>query len=298
MDSDGVRGIATINADGSDFQLVVNPDELREQPRVGAEAPRWTPDHRILFDSNRAGGPDDWHLFLVDAAVGEPRLLTNTTNGSEWYGAFSLDGTQLAYSKGFPTGDPASPIREAGIFLADGNGQNERELTTPTEGTIDEWADFSPDGTQVAFTRHLGGEPGSAQSAIFVVNVDGSGLHSITPASLNALRPRWSPDGERIVFSSNADNFASESANSWIVAADGSGLRQLTFATIPSQGFFPDFSADGEHIVYLNHTGGSGTQDLAILSLNGSAHCILWGGTGHRMAGDMDWGPSPTGPAS
>jgi D-alanyl-D-alanine carboxypeptidase len=289
---DGTQGIAAINADGSDFALVVDPGEVRVQPHGGTEAPRWTPDHRILFSSNRAGGPDDWHLFMTAAAGGEPQQLTSATDAIEYYPAISTDGALLAYGKAIATGDPASPFDDAGIFVSDATGENERQLTVTPPGSIDEWVDFSPDGIQVAFVRHLGGEPGSARSAVYLVNVDGTDLRPITDPELNATRPRWSPDGRLIVFSSNSDNFERESANVWVVAPDGTGLRQLTHQAVPSQAFFPDFSPDGRHIVYINHTAYSGTQDLAITSLDGSATCILYSGRRNHLAGDMDWGPS------
>jgi Tol biopolymer transport system component len=292
LEIDGTKGIATINADGSAFRLVVDPEELREQPQGGAEAPHWTPDGRILFDSNRGGGPDGWHLFQVDATGGEPQQLTFSIDAIEYYGAPSTDGASLVYNKALATGDSAEPYAEAGIFLSDADGGNERQLTAPPAGAFDEWGDFSPDGTRVAFTRHLGGEPGSARGSVFIVNVDGSDLRQVTDPELNALRPRWSPDGRLIVFSSNSDNFESEAANVWVVAPDGTGLRQLTHQAAPSQAFYPDFSDDGQHVVYINHTANSGTQDLAILALDGSATCILYRGTGSRLAGHMDWGAS------
>jgi D-alanyl-D-alanine carboxypeptidase len=289
---DGTPGIATINADGSDFRIIVDPDLLRQQPNGGSEAPRWTPDGRILFDSNLGSAAADANLFLVDATGGEPRQLTDSAGGIEYFASISADGALLAYGKGLATGDPANPHRHLGIHVSDATGQNERQLTMTPDGNLDEWVDFSPDGTQLAFNRQLGGEPGSARSSIYLINVDGTNLRQITDPELNAIRPRWSPDGRLIAFSSNSENFEVENANVWLVAPDGSGLRQLTHQTGLSQAFFPDFSPDGQHIVYINHTANSGTQDLAILALDGSATCILYSGTRSRLANDMDWGPS------
>jgi TolB protein len=179
-----------------------------------------------------------------------------------------------------------------GIFLLDLVDGSKRQLTKPPEGTFNEWPLFSPDGTKVAFSRGLGGEPGSALGSIYVVNVDGTSLQQVTDPALNAIRPRWSPDGRLIAFSSNADNYMAESANVWVVAPEGTGLRQLTFQLGLSQGFFPDWSPDGRHLVFLRHRAGSGTQDLAIIGLDGGEQCTLWTGTGSRLAGDPDWGPT------
>ena len=63
----------------------------------------------------------------------------------------------------------------------------------------------SPDGAKLVFRRDNSRRirPANGQ-AIFVVNVNGSGLRRLTPWSLRATGPDWSPDGSRILFASNA----------------------------------------------------------------------------------------------
>jgi hypothetical protein len=99
-------GIASINADGSGFRMVVESGSGRSQPHAGTEGPHWLPDARILFDSNRAGGPDDWHLFVVDAGGGEPEQLTDDPDRIEFYGAATPDGSTIAHVTAVGTGDP------------------------------------------------------------------------------------------------------------------------------------------------------------------------------------------------
>jgi Tol biopolymer transport system component len=53
---------------------------------------------------------------------------------------------------------------------------------------------ISPDGTQVAFTR-LGGEHG-----LYVINIDGTNERKIFSERTHFLSPKWSPDGQYIVF--------------------------------------------------------------------------------------------------
>jgi hypothetical protein len=55
---------------------------------------------------------------------------------------------------------------------------------------------LSPDGTQIAFTR-IGGNAGG----LYLVNRDGSNERQIYKASEQIMAPKWSPDGQWLVFS-------------------------------------------------------------------------------------------------
>jgi len=287
-------GIATVNADGSDFRQVVAPGPERDQPHSGTEGPRWTPDGRILFDSNRAGGPDDWHVFVTDTAGGEPVQLTGGDDGIEWNGVMSPDGSTIVYAKALTTPDGPAPFGGGGIFASDADGGNERILaavpagTSPEfpEGAQDEWPDISPNGERVVFNRLFTHEGG-----LFVLNMDGTGLTRLVDSDLDPERPRWSPDGQWIVFHSNSGRVQTDSANLWVIAPDGSGLRQLTHESLPGQAWAADWSPDAQHIVFV-HTPTSGPGGLAVIALDGTPTCTLWQGAGTDAGWDPDWGPA------
>ena len=279
------NGIATVNADGTDLRELVQAGDPRGQPHAGTESPRWLPHGGVVFSSNRAGGPDDWHIFIATERGGEPVQLTSGADGIEYHPALSPDGHVLAYGKAVATPESPEPFRDAGIFVSDLRGDGERQLTSAPEGGADEWPDFSPDGQTIAFTRAR-----SEAGGLFVIGLDGEGLTKVVDAELQPYRPRWSPDGSLIVFSSSADQAYSKSANVWVVAPDGSGLRQLTHATGTEQAWAPDWSPDGMHIVFVHQAPRRDATDLEVIGADGSPGCSLLVGSNSASAWDPDWG--------
>ena len=63
--------------------------------------------------------------------------------------------------------------------------------------------------------------------------------------------PNVHPNGERVLFSSNADGHL----NFWTMNLDGSDRKQLTFSA--SQDFWGHWSPDGESIVYASEQDGN-----------------------------------------
>jgi len=64
-----------------------------------------------------------------------------------------------------------------------------RQLTTGFDPAL------SPDGRQVAFTR------GGGENGLYLINIDGSNEHKIFGGRELLRSPKWSPDGQWIVFS-------------------------------------------------------------------------------------------------
>jgi len=85
--------------------------------------------------------------------------------------------------------------------------------------------------------------------AIFAVNDDGTAVTQITPYSVDADAPRWSPDGSRIVYVVRPPGLGCSPADAgcatqiWVMNADGTGQTQL--ATGPTRAAQPDWSSDG-----------------------------------------------------
>lgn len=86
---------------------------------------------------------------------------------------------------------------------------------------------FSPDGTKILFNvGRLNGHPGG----IALINRDGSGLRWLRR---DGHDPSWSPDGKQIVYRLYDIWRIGEPGygDLWIMNADGSGNKQITFST-------------------------------------------------------------------
>ena len=111
-------------------------------------------------------------------------------------------------------------------------------------------ADFSPDGRRIAFCygNVLNDVP---QVAIYIVNVDGTGLTQITHGVFDCV-PRWSPDGSLISFAHQVDR-----TNRTVISTmrpDGSHIHDLT--TDLWGAFSSGFTPDGRHIVWETQQAG------------------------------------------
>ena len=159
------------------------------------------------------------------------------------------------------------------LFTVNPTGTKIARLTRPPRSVVDQEADWSPDGRNVAFQRMLpcpaaGPKNGLDNTCdlIYIVNRDGA-VRSVVPCGfkadapfpgncVGAHQPAWSPDGTKLAFRytlvdpAYVDSFRLSSAI-WIVNADGSGLHQVTQRTPGSTwDFGPQWSPDGAKLVF------------------------------------------------
>ncbi len=129
----------------------------------------------------------------------------------------------------------------------------------------DETVDVEPAASgvsdRIVFARH------SVERNLMAVNPDGTNLEQIGAVS-DVYDPDWSPDGERIVYSSGYPFATSDEADLWIVNADGSGLTNLTNTTEMRE-VDPTWSPDGSRIVYATAAPFE-EMDLWIVDADGS----------------------------
>ena len=86
---------------------------------------------------------------------------------------------------------------------------------------------------------------------IFVMNADGSDLQQVTALGGANFAPFWHPDGNRLIFSSNAHNPDGRNFDIFLINVDGTGLERITYNDVFDG--FPMFSPDGQHLVFASN---------------------------------------------
>jgi Tol biopolymer transport system component len=129
------------------------------------------------------------------------------------------------------------------LRAADGGGQ--AYLSRNPVGGSDVAVGYSPDGKKLAFLRSNSAE----QVALVVANADGSHAHRLTPFGLLQGdvfgSANWSPDGKSLISSLSDGHLI-------VLGADGSEAT-IIYLQIGTTDYFavdPDFSPDGQHIVF------------------------------------------------
>ncbi len=153
------------------------------------------------------------------------------------------------------------------IYMMNADGSNVKRLTDRVGYDGGPW--FSPDGKKIVWRAwYPQTEKERAQWRecmdkdyilsfpldIWVMDADGSAKRRLTDNGATNWSPSWHPDGKRIIFSSNMDDWREElktfghNFELYLIHVDGTGLERITYNNVFDS--FPMFSHDGKMIAF------------------------------------------------
>lgn len=178
-----------------------------------------------------------------------------------------------------------SPSQFAEIALR--SAQNLGSSRVPDRAGTERGARLHRDGARVVFARERqGNDPDSRE--LFTSSIDGSSQEA--RLTLNGQRddePCWSPDGSRILFTSERDGTASL----WTMADDGTDVQRFTLPPAGSRDGEADWHAASDRVVFVR-TAADGLGTLWLAHGNGTGLVPLTDGGGGAGAGLGDHAPA------
>ncbi len=196
---------------------------------------------KLAFIGERTGHQE---IYTSDLFFGEVRQITHD-NSNALMPRWAPDGTRIIYTSFFRSGFPD-------IFLID-LASGRRDTFVSLKGT-NQGARFSPNGQQVAMVLSGEGTP-----EIYISNAQGKQITRKTRSDAVKSSPVFSPDGSRIVFSSEPG------PQLYIMSAGGGGAQRVA-SGISKYCAEPDWSRrDPNKIAFTIKS--SGSYQIAVLDL-------------------------------
>jgi dipeptidyl aminopeptidase/acylaminoacyl peptidase len=223
------------------------------------ELPQWSPDSRRLAFTS-AG-----HVHIAERSGGLPRTISDFAAAAS-SPVWMPDGHGLIVTITRRDADQ--------LLLSDADGRWPQALTD--DPTADHWdAQPSPDGRRVAFVCRPFDDLNRLD--IRLIDLETGAEHGLVgQAKERNWGPRWSPDGGQIAFISQRGGGFDEI---WLVASDGSGLRQLTRLGHDCADLA--WSPDGKRIACTVNR--AGAFDLAVVDAQSGAARFLAAGDGFHQ---------------
>jgi len=186
------------------------------------------------YDAEATVSPKGDKIIFTSTRDGDPELYTMNLDGS--------NQTRLTFEKGYDGG---------AFFSLDGKKIVFRASRPKTEQDFADYNDLVKNG----YVRPTALE-------IFTMDPDGKNMKQLTHLNKASFAPFFSPDGQKIIFSSNTGSKTGRNFDLFMINADGSGLEQITF----NESFdgFPMFTRDGKHLVFASNRFGKKEGDTNI----------------------------------
>lgn len=218
-------------------------------------APR--PDHKYVWAVY-----ESFDIYIADLTGDIKKKLTDT-KGYDAEATLSPAGDKIVFTS-LRNGD-------LDLYTMNIDGSDVKQVTN--ELGYDGGAFFSPDGKRLIFRASrpkteeavktykdllAQGLVMPTEMELYSCNTDGTDLKQVTHLGGANWAPYFSPDGKKVIFSSNHVQKGYH-FNLWMCDLDGKNLEQVTFD--PVFDAFPVFSRDGKRLIFSSNRNNGGGHD-------------------------------------
>jgi Tol biopolymer transport system component len=173
-------GIYVMHPDGSHRRLIARGG-------LTDDGPSWSPDsRRVVFTQQETA--THWRLYVVGANGAGLRPLRSGPRPAV-NPSWSPSGGKIAFAQQQASGR----WQIVSMYL---NGSGRKRISSGRSS--DSFPVWSPTGRALVFVRQEGNG-----NAVFTVGSTGGPVHRVSPRSMNAVEPAWSPRGKLIAFAAD-----------------------------------------------------------------------------------------------
>lgn len=202
-----------------------------------------------------------YDIFVADVdGTGLKKITENPKYDAE--PVVSSDGRQIVFG--------SQREGDFDIYIMNSDGSDVRRLTDRVGYDGGPW--ISPDGSKIVWRAWY---PETEEEMamwrdcmennyvvpvpldLWVMNVDGTGKRRILHNGATNWAPSWHPDGKRIIFSSNMDDWHEDikrfghNFELYLININGTGIERITYNNTFDS--FPMFSYDGKKLVFASN---------------------------------------------
>jgi Tol biopolymer transport system component len=167
------------------------------------------------------------------------------------------------------------------LVITDAGGGARRVLASGVTDAF--WPSWSADGRWILYG---GGTSLNPPWQVYLIHPDGTGRRQITNVALGTHSPAWSPDGRIVFMRYYAIGLGPVLGEAVVMDTMGTVQQVLTTGIAGFNGYDPDWSPDGESILFLGTTGHGWI--ITKLTLAGTTYDTLGYAQGNRPG---DWSP-------
>jgi Tol biopolymer transport system component len=207
-----------------------------------------------------------YDIYIANADGSHAKVLA-ASDGYDAEATISPDGKEIVFT--------STRDGDLDLYIMNADGSNIRRLTN--DKGYDGGAFFSPNGKQIVYRAHHPTEPEAikeyesllhqelvkpSKMELFIINTDGTGKRQITHNGAANFAPYFTPDGKKIIFSSNLHDPEKFDFELFLIGVDGKQLERVTYS--PGFDGFPMFSPDGKKLVFVSGRNAASRREFNI----------------------------------